>query len=201
MSKTIIFITLFGLISCGGFQAKRVDNNESDEKALEITDQWLQRDTEVSVKSIMEKLSKHKGFNKYLKRLSKEPKMFVADMQNKTDASDFPIDDFNDELLTKISETGDFILIDNAAREKILEEVTYQHDGMVDPKEVKTIGRQSGADLLIFGNIHMKTKKRDGKSIKQYSVNVRVSELERGIEVFRGRYKTNKYSKKSSFGF
>ncbi len=201
MMKIVGFFLCLSIISCGGFQAKRVDDKESDEKALEITDKWLQKDTGDSVSEILKKMNSHKGFKKYLKKYKSEPKIFIAEIQNKTDSSDFPIEDFNDELLTKISETGDYILIDNAAREKILSEITYQHDGMVDPKEVKNIGKQSGADLLIFGNIFMKTEKRDGKAIKQYSINVRVTELERAVEVFRGRIKTNKFSKKSSFGF
>ena len=69
----------------------------------------------------------------------------------------------NDELLNEFSATGEYVLIDAAAREKILGEIQYQNDGMVDPNEAKTIGRQAGADLLVFGAIRMKAQKRKGK--------------------------------------
>ena len=37
------------LVSCGGFKAKRVGADESDEKAMEITDNWLAKDTEQAI--------------------------------------------------------------------------------------------------------------------------------------------------------
>ena len=47
-SNLLISLVLLSLTatSCGGFKAKRVDANESDEMAMEITDKWVNRDTE-----------------------------------------------------------------------------------------------------------------------------------------------------------
>jgi PBP1b-binding outer membrane lipoprotein LpoB len=65
---------------------------------------------------------------------------------------------------------------------------------MVDPKTAKTVGKQVGADLMIFGNVYMKPEVRDGKTIKEYRVNIRMTDIERGVEVFRSRAKVYKYS-------
>ena len=105
------------------------------------------------------------------------------------------------QLLNEFSSAGDYVLIDAAAREALLKEITYQHDGMVSANEAKSIGKQAGADLLIFGAVRMKPKSRGGKTIKQYSINIRMTDLERGIEVLRVRTKINKFSKKSSVGW
>src|SRR5690606_11917457 len=111
------------------------------------------------------------------------------------------INDINDEFLNEISSSGDFVLVDAAARESILKEITYQNDGMVDPKTAKSIGKQTGADLLIFGNVYMEPQSRDGKTIKQYSINIRMTDIEKGVEVLRTRTKLSKFSEKSSFGW
>ena len=100
-----------------------------------------------------------------------------------------------------ISMTGDFILIDAAARDAILKEITYQHDGMVDPSTAKRIGKQTGADLMIFGNVYMKPETRKGKTIKQYSINIRMTDIEKGVEVMRARTKISKYSEQSGSGW
>ena len=98
-----------------------------------------------------------------------------------------------------------FLLVVTSARrrpqEKILNEITYQNDGMVDPATAKQVGRQTGADLIIFGNVFMKPQSRDGKTIKQYSVNLRMTDIERGVEVLRVRTKVSKYSEKSKYGW
>lgn len=202
MKKIISLLTLLLLVtSCGSFQAKRVDSSESDEKALEITDQWIQRDTEKVVSEILKKISTHKGFKRYLMKSGKTPTVFIGEVKNLTAEAYFPINDINDEFLNEISASGDFILIDASARENILKEITYQHDGMVDPNTAKAIGKQVGADLMIFGNVYMKPATRKGKTIKQYSVNIRMTNIETGLEVLRTRSKLSKYSEQSKSGW
>ena len=56
-------------------------------------------------------------------KLGRRPKIFIADVQNQTSEAYFPIADLNDELLNEFSFSGDYILIDNNAREKLLKEI------------------------------------------------------------------------------
>lgn len=145
-------------------------------------------------------MNTHKGFKKYMSRFRGTPRVFVGEVQNRTAEAYYPIDDLNDEFLTKLSSSGEFQLVDASAREKILDEITYQNDGMVDPNTAKRVGKQLGADLMIFGSVYMKPEKRSGKTIKEYSVNIRMTDIEKGVEVLRARTKVYKYSDKSSFG-
>lgn len=201
--KKILTITLalMTLASCGSFQAKRVDSNESDEKALEITDKWVQRDTENVIGEVVENITKHKAFKRYLMQHGGTPSLFIGEVKNMTSEAYFPINDLNDELLNELSASGDFVLVDAAAREAILKEITYQNDGMVDPATAKQVGKQTGADLIIFGNVYMKPETRDGKTIKQYSINIRMTDIEKAIEVMRTRAKLSKYSEQKSVGW
>lgn len=183
--------------SCGGFKAKRVDANESDEKGLSITDNWMSADTTQAVSDVIKQMKAHPGFGK-MKARHGTPKVFIAEVQNQTSEAYFPIGDMNDELLNELSLSGEFELVDQAAREKILGEITYQNDGMVDPATAKKIGKQTGADVMIFGNVYMKPEKRDGKTIKEYSVNIRMTDIEKATELLRTRTKVFKYSEKNA---
>ncbi|MBY0516619.1 MAG: penicillin-binding protein activator LpoB [Bacteriovoracaceae bacterium] len=199
-SLLLVPVLLISLVSCGGFEAKRVDAQTSDEKGLKITDNWMSADTSQAVVDILKQIKAHKGFQRYLAQNGGTPKLFIAEVQNQTSEAYFPIGDMNDELLNELSASGDFVLVDTAAREKILGEVKYQNDGMVDPKTAKQIGKQTGADIMIFGNVYMKPEKRDGKTIKEYSVNIRMTDVEKAVEVMRARTKVFKYSEKSTLG-
>lgn len=201
--KTLLLssLMLVSLVGCGSFEAKRVDAQTSDEKGLKITDNWMSADTTQAIADVLKQIKAHKGFQRYLAQNGgNPPKLFIADVQNQTSEAYFPIGDLNDELLNELSASGEFVLVDAAAREKILGEVKYQNDGMVDPKTAKQVGRQTGADLMIFGNVYMKPEKRDGKTIKEYSVNLRMTDVEKAVEVMRARTKVFKYSEKSSMG-
>jgi penicillin-binding protein activator len=201
MKFFVLFITMTLLAtSCGSFKAKRVDANESDEKGLAITDNWMSADTTQAIADIIKQMKAHPGYGK-MKARHGTPKVFVAEVQNQTSEAYFPIGDMNDELLNELSLSGEFELVDNAAREMILKEITYQNDGMVDPATAKKIGKQTGADVMIFGNVYMKPEKRDGKTIKEYSVNIRMTDIEKATELLRTRTKVFKYSEKSASGW
>ncbi len=196
MNKFLIGIMLSSLLltSCGSFKAKRVSGAESDEKAMDITDNWVAKDTEIAIAKVLEGIQTHRGFRNWLSRHRGQPSLFVAEVQNTTSEAYFPIEDLNDEFLNELSASGDFVLVDAAARSSLLKEITYQNDGMVDPRTAKTVGKQVGADLMIFGNVYMKPETRNGKTIKEYRVNIRMTDVEKGIEVFRSRSKVYKYS-------
>ncbi|MBL7666209.1 MAG: hypothetical protein JNM93_13820 [Bacteriovoracaceae bacterium] len=194
MLKILSLAVVLGLVGCGSFKAKRVGAEESDERGLEITDNWMAKDTSLAIEDVLKKMQEHRGFQNWLKSHKGSPTLFVAEVQNQTSEAYFPIDDMNDEFLNELSSSGEFTLVDAAARDSLLKEITYQNDGMVDPKTAKTVGKQVGADLMIFGNVYMKPEKRDGKTIKEYSVNLRMTDIEKGIEVFRVRTKIYKYS-------
>ena len=202
IAKVVCISSILLVAACGPkIKTERVSLEKSDELAMTITDEWIMTDTQNAVKAILEQIEKHRGFQAYLAKLGRKPKIFVADVQNQTSEAYFPIADLNDELLNEFSFSGDYILIDNNAREKLLKEIKYQNDGMVRPEDVKKIGRASGADLLIFGDIRMKPQMLGGRTVKDYSVNIRMTDLESQEEVLRTRFKTSKYSKRSGAGW
>ncbi len=198
-TKTIPYaLLLAGILSlsaCSSFKAERVDDSKADEKAMEITDNWVDGDTIRVIDGAIKQINVHKRFAEYSTKFNgKRIKLFVGEIRNNTAESYFPVKDLEDALLEKMSNSDNFTLIDAAKREQILKEITYQNDGMVDPKQSKKIGRQSGADVMIFGDINMKPETRDGKTIKTYTVNLRLTDIESSEEICRAREKINKFS-------
>ena len=198
---SLAFATVFALTGCADFKAERLSTAEGDEKAMSITDEWLLTDTENTIKDVLKQLDNHRGFQRFLNKLGHTPKLFIAEVQNETSEAYFPIDDMNDEFLNEVSASGDFILIDAKARDKILKEIQYQNDGMVKASDVKKVGKATGAEVLIFGAVRMNPKTLNGKTIKEYTVNLRITDIESGEEVARVRSKTSKYSKRGGFGW
>ena len=154
-----------------------------------------------AISEVIKKMRANKTLKKYMRKIGKEPALFVGEVKNQTSNAYFPIGDMNDELLNLLSESGDFVLVDQASRDNLLKELTYQNDGMVDPSSVKMVGKQTGADLIVFGTVYMKPQTLNGKTLKQYTVNLRMTDIERGVEVFRARTKISKFSQQSSSGW
>lgn len=197
-----VLLMAVSFTGCASFKAERVDDAKADEKAMEITDNWVDGDTIRVIDGSMKQMMAHKRYVEFKGNHGKKRiKLFVGEIRNNTAESYFPVKDLEDALLEKMSNSDDFTLIDAAKREALLKEITYQNDGMVDPKQAKKVGKQSGADLMIFGDINMKPETRDGKTIKTYTVNLRLTDIESAEEVCRTREKINKFSKNNGSSF
>jgi len=200
-----LFLLLYSLalVSCGPkMKTQRLTTAQGDEKAMYITDNWLATDTKNAVNETLKQIYNSKKYKDYIKKMKgKQPKLFIAEIQNNTSEAYFPIQDLNDEMLMEISNGNDFILIDDKARDKILDEIQYQNDGMVEQNDIKTIGKQSGADVMIFGNVNMKPEMLEGKTIKEYSVNIRMTDILTGNEIVRSRYQLSKYSERKGYSW
>ena len=194
--KKLLVIALL-LTSCG-FKSERVSLDKGDSALSKITDEWVKKDTILAIDSITKKMDSHKELQKYLNKKDKAPVLFIGEIQNETTEPYLPIKDFNDKLLTYLLENGSFKIIDNKKRDMINAEIKYQNSGLVDPLQAKKIGRQTGADLAMFGSIIMNPKTLDGKTVKEYSVNLRITELETSDVIWMGSYDTTKYSNRST---
>ena len=154
------------------------------------------------VKQTLAQIEGHKKFQRLLaQRKGKPIKLFVGEIKNNTSEAYFPAHDVEEALLVAISDSEDFTLIDAKQREALLKEITYQNDGAVKPEDIKKIGRQSGADAILFGTVNMDPKRRDGKTVKEYAVNFRLTEIESSEELVRTRTVVNKFSKQSGSGW
>ena len=190
---------MVGLTACGSsMKSQRITSDEADAIASDITDDWVKKDTKMAIASLTKQMQESKGLSKYLGNNDKQPKIFVGEIQNNTSEPYLPIQDMEEKLQEMLLKGGDFKLVDTANREAILKEITFQNDGMVDSKQAKRIGRQSGADLAIFGSINMTPKTLEGKTIKNYSANFRITELETSDIIWMGSYDVSKYSERSS---
>lgn len=203
VSRLFIVALCLIITGCGPkIKTQRMSTSAGDEKAMKVTDNWVMTDTTNAIQEVLKQMQNHKGYQRYIANMNgKTPKLFIAEIQNNTSEAYFPIQDMNDELLNELSASGEFILIDEVARNRILKEIKYQNDGMVDPKDVKSIGKQAGADLLIFGSVNMKPEMLAGKTLKEYSVNIRLTDISTGVEIMRTRYKISKYSERSGYGW
>jgi hypothetical protein len=190
------------LVACGGFKAQRMDDKQIDDKSMEVTDEWVDGDTQIVVKQTLAQIEAHKKFQRLVASRNGKPiKLFVGEIKNNTSEAYFPAHDVEEALLVAISDSDDFTLLDAKQREALLKEITYQNDGSVKPEDIKKVGQQSGADAILFGTVNMDPKRRDGKTVKEYAVNFRLTDVQSSEELVRTRVVVNKFSKQSGSGW
>ena len=199
--KKICIVLLLVLTACGPtIKTQRMTTAEGDKKAMTITDDWVATDTNLAVDYITDKLTNTGRYKRYLRENGyKTPKIFIGEVENNTSEDSFPISALNNKILDYFFESGDFDVIDQKNRKKLLEEIRYQNSGMVKEEDIKSIGKASGADLILFGEVIMDEKRMGGQTLKEYSVIIKLTDIESGEEVSRVTYETTKYTKQKRF--
>ena len=201
MKKVFLILILFSITACGPkFKAQRMTTSQGDMKAMEITDDWVSTDTDLAVDFIVNKLVNTGRYKRYLRENNyKIPKIFIGEVENNTSEDSFPIGALNNKILDKFFENGDFDVIDQKNRKKLLEEIKYQNSGMVKESDIKSIGKASGADLIMFGEVIMDEKRMGGQTLKEYTLTIKLTDIESGDEISRATYEVTKYSKQQRF--
>ncbi len=176
----------------------RLSTAEGD--AMMKTGKWTKVDSEAAAGEIMAQLAAHPALADYIGRLGHKPKLFIKDVENKTADPYFRVEELNNALLKRISRTGRFVLIDRAAAQKINQELAYQMGGTVKKSDIRKIA-ETGAEILIFGEITMEPVIQDGLTVNEYTVNMRLSDISSKEEIARMDYTTTKYVKRRAFAW
>jgi uncharacterized protein (TIGR02722 family) len=202
MKKISLLLVVLATSCQPKMKAQRMTIDEGDKKAMNITNEWVVTDTNLAVKSIVDKINNQGRFRRYMGGyVARAPKMFVGIIENRTSEDNFPIEALNNKLLSVLFENGDFDLISAKDRDRILKEINYQNSGMVRASDIKSVGKASGADLMLNGEVIMEAKTLSGQTIKEYSIAIRLVDIESGEEVARVSYDTTKYSKQKKIGW
>jgi len=203
MKKIYTLSALMLLAACGpSIQTTRVNSNQSDRLAATVTDRWVARDTENAVQEFLAQMQTNRTYQRYLERIGdRTPRLFIAEVRNETGEPYFPIGDMNDELLHYFSQSGQFIMVNAAAREKIRQEIEFQGGDYTDPAQAIRLGRATAADLMIVGTVRMQSDTLGAQTVKTYTVNMQLVDIATGEDVLMTRFRTDKHARRSKFGW
>ncbi len=152
---------------------------------------WGFNDTKNSIKQVMNTIKENKRFNEILRKKG-VVKIKLGNFYDNTKEDGFPIEDIKNELFATISNDGRFILIEKEDSDVLLKEIAYTQDGNVKNSDKKNIGKQSGADLLIFGQANVSKTMELTNLTKNYFFTFKITDIETGERLLMSVYKMSK---------
>ena len=158
IKKMFACTTIMGLLALGAFGCARVQYGspgEVETLTQEFGSTDLQTIAEKMVNSML--LSPVIGADR--------PVIYVSQIKNKT-AEHIDTKSITDKISTAMLKSGKVrFTAAGEINKDLLEQLEYQENtGLVDPKTRKKIGRQIGADYMIYGEITSITKKAGRKT-------------------------------------
>ncbi|MCH2556442.1 MAG: penicillin-binding protein activator LpoB [Alcanivorax sp.] len=130
----------------------------------------------------------------------RRPVMFVDRVKNKT-SEHIDTESITDTIQSKLINSGKFRFVDMSVVDRVREQLEYQQDsGMVDQSTAAQMGRQVGAEFMLYGNLSSIVKRDDSTKDVYYKFTLKLLNIQSGIIEWSGEKEIRKTRKRSLFG-
>ncbi|MEW6380958.1 MAG: penicillin-binding protein activator LpoB [bacterium] len=184
-------LALYSLSGCGGTTVRYGDPGEVETMTLEFGSTDLQTIAEKMVQSLL--VSQVLG--------DKRPVVYVSQVKNKT-AEHIDTKSITDTISTALLKSGKVrFTAASEINKDLLEQLEYQENtGLVDPKTQKQLGKQVGADYMLYGEITSINKAAGRKKDVYYKITLKLADIQTGIIEWADEKEIRKGSQKSLLG-
>ncbi|MFN3713585.1 MAG: penicillin-binding protein activator LpoB [Alcanivoracaceae bacterium] len=123
---------------------------------------------------------------------TRRPVAFVDRIKNKT-TEHIDMESITDSIQSKLINSGKFRFVDMSVVDRVREQMEYQRDsGMVDDQQAMVMGRQVGAEYMLYGNMSSIVKRDSRTQDVYYKFTLKLLHLETGIIEWAGEKEIRK---------
>lgn len=131
----------------------------------------------------------------------RRPVLFVDRIKNKT-SEHIDTESVTDTIQSKLINSGKFRFVDMSVVDRVRQQLEYQQNsGMVDQASAAQMGRQIGAEFMLYGNLSSIVKRDDSTKDVYYKFTLKLLNLQSGIIEWSGEKEIRKTRERSLFGF
>lgn len=129
------------------------------------------------------------------------PVLFVDSIRNKS-SEHIDTEALTDSMRTQLLRSGKFRFVDMSKVQSVKDQLEYQQQsGMVNPAAMVRLGKQTGAQYMLYGNLASIVK--DNGKVKDvfYQLTMNLMELESGELIWADQQEIRKQSRKKTLGW
>ena len=131
----------------------------------------------------------------------RRPVLFVDRVNNKTNEH-IDTESITDSIQSKLINSGQFRFVDMTAVAQVQQQLDYQHhSGLVNERTAVALGRQTGAEFMLYGNLASIVKRDGSTKDVYYKFTLKMMNLETGIVEWSNEKETRKTRSRAWFGW
>ena len=181
---------------CGG-SSMQVQRLAADE-AVDVSGKWNDTDSRMVSEEMIGDCLSNPWIEEFMAGANgQRPVVVVGKVVNKTDEHIQP-EVFVKDLERAFLKSGRVRVVTNQQfRDQLAKEQSYQASGVVDPAKAAGIGKQLGANFLVFGTINAIKDRWEGREVVFYQTNLELHNVETSEVVWIGDKKIKKLREQS----
>lgn len=183
----LLVISLF--VSC----ARSVSRVATDAQ-IDLSGRWNDSDSRMVADEMIKALTRSENFKTYSQAVNHKPVIIVGSVLNKT-SEHIDASNFIKKFEVAIFNSGAADMVEGEEfRDKIRQERTQQQD-FSDPKTMAQWRKETGADLMLLGEMTSETDVLGSKRVVHYTTTLFLTNMETNKRVWYGQNEIKKYIK------
>ncbi|NOS90364.1 MAG: penicillin-binding protein activator LpoB [Cyclobacteriaceae bacterium] len=159
---------------------------------IDLSGRWNDSDSRQVANTMITDLLASEKFKEYAKTLGKKPGIIVGLIKNKT-SEHIDASNYIKKMELAIFNSGVADLVESDAfRDKIREERAQQQD-FASPETVSQWGKETGANLMLFGEMTSETDVYNKKRVVNYVTTLFLTDMETNKRIWYGQQEIKKY--------
>jgi hypothetical protein len=190
MLKVYSFIAVFFLLVSCSRSVTRVDPSQQ----IDLSGRWNDTDSRMVADKMIYDLFDAASFKNYAKQLGRKPVIIVGSIRNKT-SEHIDADNYvkKIEMVVLNSAVAELVESDEF-RDKLRVERTDQQ-AFASPETAKQFGKETGADLMLLGEMTSETDTYNKKRVVNYITTLFLTDIETNKRIWYGQQEIKKLVK------
>jgi len=190
MRFTVFILLIVGFITCNQRVVSRVDPSIQ----TDLSGRWNDSDSKIVAEKMVQEFLSSEKFKEYSKALTHKPAIIVGLVKNKT-SEHIDSENYIKKLELAIFNSGVADMVESAEfRDQLRLERINQQD-FASSETVSKWGLETGADLILFGEMTSETDAYGNKKTVNYITTLYLTDMETNKRIWYGQQEIKKYIK------
>jgi len=184
-------LLVFGLMlmSCShGVQVSRLDPDE----VVDLSGNWNDTDSRLVAEEMVDDCTLRPWLGEFTGKHGKKPVVLVGSVINKSHEH-ISTETFIKDLQRELINGGRVSFVAETDIREALRDEKYDQARFSSPETMKEMGREIGADFMLFGTINTIIDQVEGKKVKFYQIDLELIDIETNMKHWMGQKKIKKY--------
>lgn len=190
MNKLTLILLILMVTACQSRRVTRVDPATE----IDLSGRWNDTDSRKVADQMIYDLFDSDSFKAFAKTKSGKPVIVVGTIRNKT-SEHIDADNFVKKFEVVIHNSGVADLVESSEFRDQLRVERLEQQEFADPATVKRMGAETGADLMLFGEITSETDVYNKRRVVNYITTLFLTDVETNKRIWYGQNEIKKYVK------
>jgi uncharacterized protein (TIGR02722 family) len=184
---------LFLVLTMAGCQTRKVTRIDPATQ-IDLSGRWNDSDSRKVADQMIYDLFNSDRFKEYASDKGAKPVIIVGTIRNKT-SEHIDADNFVKKFEVVIHNSNAADLVESSEFRDQLRVERLEQQEFADPATVKRMGKEAGADLMLFGEITSETDTYNNRRVVNYITTLFLTDVESNKRIWYGQNEIKKYVK------